>query len=1080
MTAAFPPASLRQYWPGGSAIFRGLFNTFAVIAALAMLAAGGWVLTRDGTRTLTNIGWTIRAPETPIKVATEKPAVSPYYTTPQLRIEAGMHVGKPTALAVDIKRQFAVTAGYDATVRVWALPKAKGGELELVDVLRVPIGDGNVGKIYALALSPDGRTVAVGGWMSYSNEIARDRIFLVDRKSGRITFVYSDSPRVTNSLAFSKDGNFLAAGLGVGGGLVVLRTKNGSIEWMDADYQGSIYGLSYDNQGRLAVSSLDGSIRLYDPFGRRIARIPAPDGESPSTLSFNNNGSILAVGYSDCTKHDCAGAITLFDTSDASGFRRLRMLTPNSPTGHLEPWLSEVAWSTNGRYLFAGGAFTQLNAKGSRALIRFDTTNSYFQEYFTALRMIDSLFSISAFGDDGAIILSRDPAIGAIDGSGDILFRRGGSARDFRIFTNSRDIVSFRLANDGSHIDIPGDSISGQLPLRFDVFSRHAIETIGPDPNLAGPCDQVERHLSPGSHCPKSAEYKVTGWDYGLRPVLVSRAGTTVLLKLAANDTSRSLALAPDGQQFVLGTDFSIALFDSTGKSLRRVSVPDAAWRVNITPDGRFLVVGLYDGTIRWYSLEKGRELTELLALFISEPTPEFKQRRWVLWTPSGYYDASPGGEDLLGWHLNRGGDQSALFYPAGRFRDLYRRPDIIDQVLCTRRVPPPPPTEAFNTLIPPVLRILDVEQKGSAKVRVQYQLDWPLNSKRQVATLSGSVNGVTTRIGGAALSSDKDTGSIDLFVPAGSGPREISLSATTPEAGISEPAIRRIDNLKPTPGAGPGVLHALLVGVADYKDPAFRLTYAADDVKAIQAALARQKASGLYTDVRTAVLADAEATRGKILAAMREIAAAEGPNDTTILFLAGHGATQLAPRRIGAQSVDTMTYYFLPHDGVVRDGKVDPATAISQFDITLGFLGKIEGRKAVFLDTCRFGKTPGQGQRGLKVVYANEFERRLGSLLAATLGDKGWASVVYAASSDAEAALESSRFRNGHGAFTAALLDGLDGDPRLRRDAKGRFDQKQLGDWFELRVPEITGNQQAPVRADSSGPAFPFGSVVK
>lgn len=227
-------------------------------------------------------------------------------------------------------------------------------------------------------------------------------------------------------------------------------------------------------------------------------------------------------------------------------------------------------------------------------------------------------------------------------------------------------------------------------------------------------------------------------------------------------------------------------------------------------------------------------------------------------------------------------------------------------------------------------------------------------------------------------------------------------------------------------------------------------------------------------------MLTDAQATRANILAAMRDVAAAEGPNDTTMLFFAGHGATQLAARTIGGQSVPATTYYYLPYDGVVRDGKVDPKTAISQFDIAQGFLGRVEGRKAVFLDTCRYGQTPGPGQRGFAVTVRNEFERRLGGLLAATVGDKGWAAVVYAASSDSEAALESSKYRNGHGAFTAALLDGLDGDPRLKRDAQGRFDQKQLGDWLELRVPEITGGQQSPIRADASGPARALGRAGK
>ena len=39
--------------------------------------------------------------------------------------------------------------------------------------------------------------------------------------------------------------------------------------------------------------------------------------------------------------------------------------------------------------------------------------------------------------------------------------------------------------------------------------------------------------------------------------------------------------------------------------------------------------------------------------------------RRWVIWTPSGYYDSTPAGEDLIGWHVNNGPDRAADFFSA-------------------------------------------------------------------------------------------------------------------------------------------------------------------------------------------------------------------------------------------------------------------------------------------------------------------------------------------------------------------------------------------------------------------------------
>jgi hypothetical protein len=45
---------------------------------------------------------------------------------------------------------------------------------------------------------------------------------------------------------------------------------------------------------------------------------------------------------------------------------------------------------------------------------------------------------------------------------------------------------------------------------------------------------------------------------------------------------------------------------------------------------------------------------------------------------------ASAGGEDLIGWHVNRGWEQEADFFPASHFGPQYNRPDIIKLVLTT------------------------------------------------------------------------------------------------------------------------------------------------------------------------------------------------------------------------------------------------------------------------------------------------------------------------------------------------------------------------------------------------------------
>ena len=103
---------------------------------------------------------------------------------------------------------------------------------------------------------------------------------------------------------------------------------------------------------------------------------------------------------------------------------------------------------------------------------------------------------------------------------------------------------------------------------------------------------------------------------------------------------------------------------------------PATAWQVNVTADGRLIVAALGDGTIRWFRVSDGEPV---LALFIHPDGG-----KWIAWTPQGYYDASLGADDLIGWQINHGYDRAPDFYPVSQFRDRFYRPDVIQRVLKT------------------------------------------------------------------------------------------------------------------------------------------------------------------------------------------------------------------------------------------------------------------------------------------------------------------------------------------------------------------------------------------------------------
>jgi WD40 repeat protein len=935
---------------------------------------------------------------------------------PVLRIETGMHIAVIKRIGVDRAGKFLVTSSYDKTARVW---EAQTGRL--LRVLRVPIGDGNEGRLDAAAISPDGNTVAAGGWTGIGGD--KDCVYLFERESGRLVRRLNDMPDVVLHLAFSPDGSMLAAMFGGTNGVRVWRTSDWAEAGRDTDYGDSSYGADFDRAGRLVTSSWDGSVRLYDRERRLLVKQAAPGGKQPFAVRFSPDGRKVAVGYSDSARVDVLSGETLalLYSADTSGIK--------------EGTFNSVAWSTDGAMLYAGGTY-HVGDSGPLLIRRWsDSGRGPFVDTPVAQ---NSVMDIAPLPTGGIVYSTFEPSWGILDAQNkQTQPPHAGQVADYRdneagFLTNERaDVIRFSFEEDG------------KSPAVFRLSDR----TLTPGTPVA---DDIRPPLT------QAPGLSVTDWNDNSTPRLNSTP-----LKLEKYETSRSVAVAPVGERILLGTSFYVRLFDRSGQELWKASALGDASAVNISGDGRLALVAHGDGTIRWYRMTDGKEL---LAFF---PHPDHK--RWILWTPSGYYDASPGAEDLVGWHVNNGRDAAADFFPIGQFRVVFYRPDVVSKVLAAgdeqtalqqadKEAGRSAQLAVVMRLLPPVVEIVsptDDSEISSTDVAVRYRVRTP--SGEPVTDVKVLVDGrpVNAERGLSLQGTGGNIRESRVAVPEGAS--QVSVIASNRFTSSVPATVRvRTRDAASAPGSPSGVgdafeikpkLYVLAVGVSNYADPKLKLGFPAKDASDFAAAMERQK-GGLYRDVIVKLLTDEHASKDEILDGLDWIRKETTSKDVAMVLFAGHGVNDQNGR-----------YFYLPFntdlDRLLRTGV--------SFEDIKNTVSTLAGKTLFFIDTCHSGNVLGS-RRGLNfdiVGVVNE-------LASAENG-----AVVFAASTGNQYSLENVAWNNG--AFTLAVVEGIGGRADFDKTGRGRITVNMLDLYISERVKELTKGQQTPTTAKpQTVPDFP------
>ncbi len=537
------------------------------------------------------------------------------------------------------------------------------------------------------------------------------------------------------------------------------------------------------------------------------------------------------------------------------------------------------------------------------------------------------------------------------------------------------------------------------------------------------------------------------------------------------------VAFSQDGRYiFSGGADSYVKVWDTaTGAQIKEFKASfggSGIQFVGLSPDGRRIISMGGDSSVRIFNFATGEEIAVMIG---------FERGEWLAITSDGYYSASERGAQFL--KLTFEGREYAI----DQFYDVFYRPDIVAAKLRGENI------KDLITLSmrdatknpPPVVDILPLKNTNMSRVRVCYNVRGAgggigevrlfhngklIESDGYYREMAGSpgkahpsaldgmaiysdmrgVSVVRSRVDPAPVLSGKAKG--ELFsdcreVEAIPGNNEVSVTAFN--AGNTVQSYIKTVSFHSKVKAEDPHLYILSVGIDQYRDKSITLRYAAKDAKDLEEKLKAQSAT-LYPpeNIHHSLLTDTRATKISLSGKIEELARKIKPQDSFILFAAGHGVLL------------QNQYYMLTHD---FSGRVDSGSMLSSNEI-VEMSKKIKSLSQLFiLDTCHAG--------GVDYIVSGLYDARM-SVLAKKMGLH-----IYASASDRQAALDGYK---GNGLFTHALLNGLSNNKEADRNGAGEVSIVGLGEYSRKMTTSISrqlGHEQTPriINFGKDSPIYKF-----
>jgi len=922
---------------------------------------------------------------------------------PVLLLDPGGHTSIVKDLAFTPGGSHLVSVGDDKVVRLWDLNTG-----ETIRQYHPPIGQGHEGRLFSLAVSPDGRRAAVSG---YGFTGGRCHIWVFDLVTGQVVQCLKGHADVISALAYNPTGTMLASGSND----LTIRfwdTASGAQLSAVSGPTREIYDLEWSPDGqRLAAACFDGTALVYATSGPGPIILRGHTAEV-GTVAWVAGGTRLVTGSFDST-------VRLWDPFSGA-------LISTTPQPSL---VGSLAAAPDGRLACSLGAQTGENS--IRIWLPDGTEAQAFRNLPTNMRRLQ--------WSPNARLLAAADVYGAVQ------LWDTATGQPFR-----------RLAGTGAMRMAVAWSADGQRVAWGERWT--GTDTFRAD-------SEVTLSFEPGAAAPGPAVGPEPGWIRA-----VTQRGTRSLAPapdlrgVIITDGGRELGRTPPQQYYdvvrtaswtaggdvVVGAQFTLRQFDVAGR-LRREFLGHTAdvYGVACSPDGRYVVSAGGDQTVRLWPLAPpgppgaADAVGPLLSIFTGF------DGQWVAWTPEGYYACSPGGEQIIGWQVNRGLEAAAEYYPAYQFRNRFYRPDVIAKLLSAGSVAAAvvEADQARRGTTDKALVASRIEEFAPPSVAFLSPSDG-LEVTSQTLSVRAKVadpNGLTVRRVELLLNGRNETAralrarltlpDFERTIQLVPGENRITLIAVNEKDSESVPVTVTVTYRPPAADPTLPAAYVLAVGVTDYGADIGRLPYAAKDAQDLARAVGGQQGKQ-FREVNVRLLTDSQAAQGDLLDGLdwmkREVTA----RDTAIVFLAGHGV----PDNDGQ-------FYYLPHGG-------DPdrllRTAL-KWSVLMEELQRLPGTVMLCVDTCHAAGVTGGTARALRPRALTD------ALRQASATDVGL--ITFASCLPNEVSLERDDW--GNGAFTKALVEALEGKADANTD--GLLMLAELEVYVLERVKDLTEGRQHP-----------------